>query len=74
MNATKEKDDSTLVDVVWGAKAIGQTIGLEGPSGIRKTYHLLENGYVPARKIGDTWVSTRSELHAAVRGELKEAS
>ena len=43
---------------VWGGDAIGKVLGIEK----RKTYHLLENGYIPATKVGNTWVAKRDEL------------
>lgn len=49
---------------LWGAKAIGDELGLPE----RKTFYLLEKGLLPARKIGRIWVSTRKELRARVEG------
>jgi len=51
-------------DVVWGAANIGRVINRPP----RQTFYLLEKGLLPARKIGDAWVSTRTELRAAMRG------
>lgn len=45
--------------LVWGAKAIGQEIRRSE----RATYNLLENGLLPARKIGGKWVSDANRLH-----------
>jgi len=56
---------------IWGAEAIGQVINLP-PS---KTYWALEQGYLPGRKVGKKWVSTKRQLIAAVTGrEPVEAS
>jgi hypothetical protein len=49
---------------LWGAKAIGDELGLPE----RKAFYLLEKGLLPARKIGRIWVSTRKELRALVEG------
>ena len=57
-------------DVVWGAANIGRVINANP----RRTFYLLEKGLIPARKIGDTWVTTRAELLAAIRGVPTEAS
>ena len=45
-------------DVLFGAQAIADELGLE----LRKTFYLLERGYLPATKCGATWTSTRSRL------------
>lgn len=51
-------------DVLWGATAIAKELNVSR----RRAFYLLEKRLLPARKIGDSWVSTRSELLAAVRG------
>ena len=57
-----ERDTSAKVslkdDVLFGAQAIADELGLE----LRKTFYLLERGYLPATKCGATWTSTRSRL------------
>jgi hypothetical protein len=50
---------------VWGAEAIGEVIGKPA----RAAFHLLENGLLPAKKIGNRWVSSRKRLLAAVTGD-----
>ncbi|RVD35609.1 DNA-binding protein [Mesorhizobium sp. M4A.F.Ca.ET.020.02.1.1] len=50
---------------LWGAKAIGEEIGLTE----RQTYHKLEKGLLPAKKIGDQWVADARQLHALISGE-----
>lgn len=50
---------------VWGAKAIGKELGLTA----RQTFHLLERGLLPAKKIGDKWVADANQLHALISGE-----
>jgi hypothetical protein len=40
---------------IWGAEAIAREIN-RAP---RAVYHLLENGYLGAERIGGRWVTTR---------------
>jgi len=47
------------LDLVWGCRAIARRIGKSE----RKTYYLLENGLIPARKIGREWFTTETALH-----------
>jgi hypothetical protein len=54
-----------IADVVWGAEAIGRVIG-KTP---RATFHLLERGLLPARKVGKQWVASRRKLLQALTGE-----
>jgi hypothetical protein len=55
-----ERDTSAKLsdDLLFGAQAIADELGLE----LRKTFYLLERGYLPATKYGATWTSTRSRL------------
>lgn len=46
------------LDLVWGLKAIGEVIGQSVP----QTHHMLRNGYLPARQVGEKWVASRSKL------------
>jgi len=52
-------------DVLWGAAKIGEVIG-KSP---RATFHLLEAGLLPAKKIGKQWCASRRKLLAALTGE-----
>ena len=45
-------------DILKGAKAIGNEIN----ESERRTYYLCERGYIPAKKIGRLWVSSKSAL------------
>jgi hypothetical protein len=45
-------------DLLWGAASIAAELGLS----VRKTFYLLENGLIPAQKIGGLWVASRSRL------------
>jgi len=58
-------DIELLQKPLWGAKAIGDELGLSE----RKAFYLLEKGLIPARKIGRIWVSTRKELRSLVEGD-----
>ncbi|MBX5008157.1 DNA-binding protein [Rhizobium lentis] len=48
------------LDLVWGAEAIGELIGRSS----RITFHMLERGELPAKKVGGRWVVERSKLIA----------
>jgi len=52
-------------EIVWGAAAIGRVIGKT----TRATFHLLENGQLPARQVGRQWAADRAKLRAFFRGE-----
>jgi hypothetical protein len=53
---------------VWGATAIGREIGLDRG----QTYHLLNEGHLPARKLGRRWVSTSGQLRRALGADGSE--
>lgn len=53
------KDSSPDLDLLWGAEAIAEAIGLESR---RKVFHLLENQAIPAKKVGGRWVADRRQL------------
>jgi hypothetical protein len=55
--------DAENVDVVWGAASIGDVIGRN----VRSTFHLLESGLLPARKVGGVWAADREALRAFFR-------
>jgi len=52
------------LDLVWGAREIALLIGKT----TRATFHLLENGQIPARKIGAQWVCSRKVLREHFEG------
>ena len=52
---------------VWGAGAIGKVIQRTK----RQTFYLLEQGAIPARKIGGTWCAEENELRDFITGNLK---
>jgi hypothetical protein len=45
-------------DLIWGAEAIAETLNQK----LRPIYYQLENGLIPAGKIGEKWVASRSAL------------
>jgi len=51
--------------ILWGAEAIAREIGRP----VRATFHLLEAGELPARKVGGRWAVDRDVLIAFFRGE-----
>jgi hypothetical protein len=46
------------LDLIWGASAMAQIIGRSA----RATFHMLETGELPGRKVGGRWVVERSKL------------
>jgi hypothetical protein len=65
-----ERDD--LDRPLWGAEPIGREAGLFDENGdvdLRKTYYLLERGYLPGTKIGRLWTSTPRRLRRRFAGE-----
>ncbi|TIP42437.1 MAG: DNA-binding protein [Mesorhizobium sp.] len=47
-------------DLVWGCAAIARVIRRTQ----RQTFYMLENGTLPAKKVGGRWVSERGKLLA----------
>ena len=47
---------------VWGAVNIGKLIGRNK----RQTFYLLENGFIPAKKVGNLWVTSKRMVLSAV--------
>lgn len=52
-------------DLIWGGANIAREIGRTP----RQTYHLLETGKLPAKKIGDLWVGSKTVLRRHLAGE-----
>ncbi|MGH0264546.1 DNA-binding protein [Sinorhizobium meliloti] len=46
------------IDLVWGGEEIAKLIGRTP----RITFHLLEKGELPAKKVGNRWVAERGQL------------
>ncbi|WP_234907698.1 DNA-binding protein [Rhizobium rhizogenes] len=48
------------MELVWGAEAIAKLIGRSK----RATFYMLDNGELPAKKVGGRWVAERRKLIA----------
>jgi hypothetical protein len=57
---TADSDD----DLVWGGEEIAKVIKRKPPA----TFHMLEGGHLPARKVGGRWVASRSRLLSYLAG------
>lgn len=53
-------DTENKIDLIWGADAIAQIIGRTQ----RATFHMLDSGELPAKKVGGRWVAERGKLIA----------
>ncbi|MGQ4272606.1 DNA-binding protein [Terrihabitans sp. B22-R8] len=53
------------IELIWGVSAIARLIGRTD----RQVFHMLNNGQLPARKVGGRWVAERSKLIAFFMGE-----
>jgi hypothetical protein len=58
LNIEYDAGESLADDLLRGAGAIGAFIGL----GLRETFYGLQEGHIPARKEGRTWVSSKTVL------------
>jgi hypothetical protein len=59
-------------EILWGGEAIGKAANVLTPEGevdTRKVFYLLERGYLPARKCGRLWTSTRRRLREFFEAE-----
>lgn len=52
------------LDLIWGAAAIAAAIGRTR----RATFHMLESGDLPGRRIGHRWVISRKVLREHFEG------
>jgi len=59
------KTDNATLDALWGARAIGEFIGLSE----RQAFWLLEKKRLPARKIGRRFVASRDALKRYIESE-----
>lgn len=50
---------------IWGAAKIAEAAGVTKD----QAYHLLEQGRLPARKVGGRWVSSRARIRKFLVGE-----
>jgi hypothetical protein len=54
------------LDIVWGVPAIAKVINRTP----RQTYHILNAGHLPAKKVGDQWTASPSALRRHLLGEV----
>ena len=59
-----------LATPIWGAREIGAVINRPE----RKTFYMLENGLLPATKVGKAWVTTKRRLQSLVTGDSGAAA
>ena len=55
---TVNAEHNTNMELVWGCTEIAKLIGRSA----RATFHMLEKGELPARKVGGRWVAERGKL------------
>lgn len=53
-----DKGSAHGLDLVWGAAEIAKFIGRTP----RATFHMLDSGELPAKKVGGRWVAERNKL------------
>ena len=46
------------IDLIWGITAIAREIGRSN----RQTYHMVESGTLPVKRVGHRFVANRAEL------------
>ena len=62
------QQNADSLDLIWGAAAIGREINANP----RRTFYYLQNGLIPAKKVGELWVASRKVLHRRFLGEDTE--
>ncbi|MBG6148459.1 hypothetical protein IWQ51_006622 [Labrenzia sp. EL_142] len=60
-----DKSQHEPLGVIWGVAAIAQVIGRTP----RQTYHALEKGALPAKKVAGRWCTSRKKLEQLFEGE-----
>ena len=65
MTSTDAVKNAASLDLVWEVNGIAKVIGRTE----RQTFHLLNSGELPAKKVGNRWVAERSKLIAFFTGE-----
>jgi hypothetical protein len=58
------------LNLLWGAEAIARELGVTN----RQAFHMLEQGHIPARKVGGRWCSDQDKLHAHFRGDADDVA
>ncbi|WP_033051260.1 helix-turn-helix domain-containing protein [Sinorhizobium medicae] len=61
---TLNEEPKENLELIWGATEIAKLIG-RSP---RATFYMLDNGEIPAKKVGGRWVVERSKLIAFFKG------
>ena len=56
---------SDALELIWGAEEIAKLIGRT----TRATFHMLDSGELPAKKVGGRWVAERGKLIAFFLGD-----
>ena len=64
----KHQQDSESLELIWGAAAIGREINASR----RRAFYLLQNGLIPAKKVGESWVASRKSLRGYFLGDNSE--
>jgi hypothetical protein len=54
------------LDLLWGCRAIAKEIDRNE----RETYHMLESGMLPVKKVGGRWAADRSVLRKFFRSTM----
>jgi len=57
--------ETNSLDLIWGASAIAAEIGVDP----RKAFWMLEQGTLPAKRVGRRWVVSRAKLREFFTGE-----
>jgi hypothetical protein len=65
LHSTSAQPETLADDLLIGAQAIADFTGLA----LRKTFYMLERQYLPAKKCGHIWTTTRSALRRHFNGE-----
>lgn len=58
-SAGTKAEQSDEFDLIWGAAEIGRTLKLRTE---RQAFRMLEDGVIPAKKIGRLWCASRRAL------------
>jgi hypothetical protein len=61
----REDSAKENLDLLWGASAIAAYIGVDQ----RRAFYVLEEGRIPAKRIGSRWVASCQKLREHFLGE-----
>ncbi len=65
MREMVEQGNEETLDLIWGAANIAKFLNLNST---RQAFWFLENGNIPARKVGNRWVASHRVLKAHFEG------